>query len=43
MAQLEGADGIIEPTISTNIEQQGKSVAFRTTVSAKIVKLKADR
>lgn len=43
MAQQEGADGIVEPTISTNIEQQGKTIVYRTIISAKIIKLKADR
>ena len=43
MAQQEGADGIIEPTISTNVEQQGKKIVYRTIIKAKIIKLKADR
>lgn len=43
MAQQEGADGIVEPTISTNIEQQGKTIIYRTIIRAKIIKLKADR
>ena len=43
-AQENGADGVIEPTISTNIEQVGKnSVMYKTTVSGKIIKLKTDK
>ncbi len=39
VSKLNGADGIIEPVISTNIEQQGKDIIFKTTVSAKMIKL----
>ena len=38
-AKQNGADGIIEPTISTNVEQKGKTIVFKTTASAKIIKL----
>ena len=37
-----GADGAIEPVISTNVEQRGKNVIFRTSVRAKLVKLNTD-
>lgn len=43
MAQMEGADGIIEPTISTSVEQNGRIILFKTVVNAKLVKLKTDR
>ncbi|MCH5334418.1 MAG: hypothetical protein J1D86_01245 [Alistipes sp.] len=42
-SQQYGGDGLIEPTISTNAEQRGDVIMFRTTVTAKIVKLKTDR
>ena len=41
-AKVAGADGIIEPVISTNIEQVGRNVIFKTTVSGKLIKLKPD-
>ena len=41
-AKVAGADGIIEPIISTNIEQMGRHVVFKTTVSGKLIKLKPD-
>lgn len=43
-AKMAGADGIIEPTISTNIEQgrTNKHVTLKTTVSGKIIKIKPD-
>ena len=41
-AKVAGADGIIEPTISTNVEQVGRNVIFKTTVSGKLIKLKPD-
>lgn len=37
-----GADGVVEPVISTNVEQVGKSIVFQTTVSAKLIKLKTN-
>lgn len=41
--KVAGGDGLIEPIISTNVEQSGpRSVTFKTTVSAKIIKLKVD-
>ena len=46
-SQQMGADGLIEPVISTNIEESSKStfgkelvVVYKTTVSAKPIKLK---
>lgn len=41
-AKMAGADGVIEPIISTNIEQVGKKIVFKTTVSGKMIKLKPD-
>ncbi len=41
MAKEQGADGVIEPLVSTNVEQVGrKTIMFTTTVSAKCVKIK---
>ena len=41
-SKVGGADGVIEPVISTNVEQSGKEIIFKTTVSAKLIKLKTD-
>lgn len=41
-SKVRGADGVIEPVISTNVEQRGREIVFKTTVSAKLVKLKSD-
>ena len=41
-SKVRGADGVIEPVVSTNVEERGKDVVFKTTVSAKLLKLKAD-
>ncbi len=41
-SKVRGADGVIEPIISTNVEQRGKEIAFKTTVSAKLIKLVID-
>lgn len=39
-----GADGIVEPIISTNVDNLGKkSYIIKTTVSGKIVKLKTEK
>lgn len=44
MAKEHGADALVEPTIATNVEQVGKNeVVYKTTVTAKIIKLKTDR
>lgn len=43
-AKIAGGDAIIEPTISTNVEQ-GRSrhdIIYKTTVSAKVVKIKTN-
>ena len=43
-AKIAGGDGVIEPLISTNVEQ-GKSnrdIVYKTTVSAKLIKIKPD-
>lgn len=41
--QQNGADGIIEPTVSTNIEQVSKKVVvYKSTVTGKVIKLKTD-
>lgn len=43
-AQQHGADAVIEPTISTNIDQTGnREYVFKTTVTAKLVKFKTDK
>lgn len=41
-SKVRGADGVVEPVISTNVEQRGKEIIFKTTVSAKLIKLKTD-
>ena len=41
-AKMAGADGVIEPIVSTNIEQVGRKIIFKTTVSGKLIKLKPD-
>ncbi len=44
VAREYGADALIEPTISTNVEQTGKrTITYKSTVTAKILKLKTDR
>ena len=42
-AQQYGADGLIEPIISTKAEQIGDEIIFKTTVTAKLVKLKTTK
>lgn len=37
-----GGDGMVAPTVLTNVEQNGDIVYFRTTASAKAIKLKAN-
>lgn len=41
-AKIVGADGVIEPTISTAVEQgrSNRDIIYKTTVSAKLVKIK---
>lgn len=41
-SKVRGADGVIEPVISTNVEQRGNDIVFRTTASAKLIKLNVD-
>lgn len=42
-AKVRGADGVIEPVLSTNAENRGKhDIVFKTTVSAKLMKLNTD-
>lgn len=48
LVQEQGGDGIIEPVIATNVEETKSSwnsttIAYRTTVSGKIVKLKTSK
>lgn len=41
--KVAGGDGVIEPIISTNVEQTGgRTITYKTTVSAKIIKLHTD-
>lgn len=41
-AKHEGGDGLIEPVISTNVEQAGRILIYKSTVTAKVIKLKTD-
>lgn len=41
-SRVRGADGIIEPIISTNVGERDGKIAFRTTASAKLMKLNVD-
>jgi len=44
VAREYGADALVEPTVSTNVEQTGeRTITYKSTVTAKIVKLKTDR
>ena len=40
-AQMQGADGVIEPIFSTNVAQSGKKLFFKTTVTARPLVLKS--
>lgn len=42
LAKIEGADGVIEPVISTDVTKDGLTTKITTTVSAKLVVLKTD-
>lgn len=42
-SKVAGGDGVIDPVISTNVEQQGKEVILRATISAKIIKIQPDK
>lgn len=41
-AQQYGTDVLIAPTVATNVEQLGDRVIFKSTATAKIVKIKTD-
>lgn len=41
-AKVRGADGVVEPVISTNVESRGKDIIFKTTATAKLMKLSVD-
>jgi len=43
-AKVAGGDGVIEPVISTNVEQgrSNRDIVYKTTVSAKLIKIKPD-
>lgn len=41
-AQAQGADGIVEPIISTNMAKNGKQYFFKTTVTARPIILKTN-
>lgn len=43
--KLSGADGVIEPIISTNVEsgKNAREIVFKTSVSAKIIKLNTNK
>lgn len=44
MVQQYGADGIIEPTVSTNVEEVRRDVVvYKTTVTGKVIKLKTNK
>lgn len=42
LAKARGADGVIEPIISTNVEDNNGIIVLKTTVTAKLMKLNAD-
>lgn len=43
-AKIAGGDGVIEPVISTNVEQgrSNRDIVYKTTISAKLIKIKPD-
>lgn len=43
MSKVMDADGIVEPIISTNVEQQGKKIIYKTTAQGKLIKLKTNK
>ncbi len=44
VAHEYGADALVEPTVSTNVEQTGEhTITYKSTATAKIIKLKTDR
>lgn len=41
--KVAGGDGLIEPIVSINVEQTGsRTITYKATVSAKVIKLKTD-
>lgn len=42
-SRFQGADGLIEPTISTNVEQMGRDIVYKSTVTAKAIKIKVKK
>lgn len=44
IAKQTGGDAVIEPTIATNIEQtDNRKIVYKTTATAKVIKIKTDR
>ena len=41
--KIAGGDGVIEPVVSTNVGQQGRDIIFKTTVSAKVIKINVNK
>jgi len=42
--KMEGADGIIEPVVSTNVQKTGsKTVTYTSTAEGKLIKLKSNK
>lgn len=41
--KVAGGDGVIEPIVSTNVGQEGRNIIFKTTVSAKVIKINTDK
>ena len=41
-ATQQGGDGLIEPIVSTSVQQNGKSITFVSRVSAKVIRLKTN-
>ena len=42
LAKVRGADGVIEPVFSNTTEDRGDLIVFKTTVTAKLMKLNPD-
>lgn len=41
--KVAGGDGVIEPVVSTNVGQEGRDIIFKTTVSAKVIKINVNK
>lgn len=41
--KVAGGDGVIEPVVSTNVGQQRRDIVFKTTVTAKVIKINVDK